>query len=115
MVPTAHVAQVPERFLDHAGVRHLWSNDVTGVQGFGLGPRVVGVQFHPELSAREARWAAGAFRQQFGAPSSWAPAAEVDPGRALGAALDAAGSDRLGMPVTPEPAGAPRAETLAAV
>jgi GMP synthase-like glutamine amidotransferase len=90
VVPTAHVAQVPERFLAVPGVRHLWANDVTAVQGFGVGPRVVGVQFHPELSAQEARWAARSFRRELGAPPAWADAQAVDPGDTLRAVLRAA-------------------------
>jgi GMP synthase-like glutamine amidotransferase len=101
VVPTAHVAQVPERFLALPEVRHLWTNDVTAVQGFGLGRRVVGVQFHPELSAKEARWAARAFRQEFGAPPAWAAAQAVDAVDALRVALRAAGADRLGTSAAP--------------
>lgn len=107
VVPTAHVAEVPPEFLDRPDVAHLWSNDVTVVQGFSLGSRVVGVQFHPELSAREARWAAGSFRQVLDAPPAWAAARAVDPDVALEAVLSAAATDRLrpvvdrSMPVGP--------------
>lgn len=96
VVPTAHVAEVPPEFLDRPDVRHLWSSDVTLVQGFSLGSRVVGVQFHPELSAREARWAARSFRQVLGAPPAWASPRTVDPDAALRAVLGAARADCLG-------------------
>jgi GMP synthase-like glutamine amidotransferase len=94
VVATAHVAEVPAEFLARPGVRHLWSSDVTTVQGFALGPRVVGVQFHPELSAREGRWAARSFRRTLGAAPVRAAAHAVDPDGALGAVLAAAGADR---------------------
>jgi GMP synthase-like glutamine amidotransferase len=95
VVPTAHVAEVPPGFLTLPGVRHLWSNDVTAAQGFALGDRVVGVQFHPELTARESRWAARTFRQELGAPPTWASVRAVDPARALGIVLALSGVDRL--------------------
>jgi GMP synthase-like glutamine amidotransferase len=94
VVPTAHVAEVPPEFLAGSGVRHLWSNDVTTVQGFALGAGVVGVQFHPELSAREGRWAARSFRRTLDAAPVRAAAHAVDPDGALGAVLAAAGADR---------------------
>ena len=87
VVPTAHVAEVPEALLTLPGVRHLWRNAVTTVHGFAVGDRVVGVQFHPEFSAREARRAARSFRRGLGAPAVWAPAQAVDPAAALHAVL----------------------------
>lgn len=95
VVPTAHVAEVPEEFLHLPGVRLLWSNDTTTVQGFALGAGVVGVQFHPELSAAEARWAARSFRRSFGAPPVNAPARSVDPERTLAAVLAVTGADAV--------------------
>lgn len=94
-VATAHVAEVPEAFLALPDVRHLWSNAVTTVQGFAVGERVVGVQFHPEFSAREARWASRSFRRELGAPPAWAPARAVDPDAALRVVLGQAGVHRL--------------------
>jgi GMP synthase-like glutamine amidotransferase len=93
VVPTAHVAEVPEPFLAVPGVRHLWRTPVTTVQGFTVGHRVVGVQFHPEFSAPEARRAARSFRRELGAPPVWAPAQAVDPDGALRAVLGQAGVD----------------------
>ncbi|SNS59432.1 GMP synthase - Glutamine amidotransferase [Geodermatophilus pulveris] len=90
-VATAHVAEVPEAFLSRPAVRHLWGNPVTTVQGFAVGARVVGVQFHPEFSAREARWASRSFRRELGAPPSWAAARAVDPDAALRVVLAQAG------------------------
>lgn len=95
VVPTAHVAEVPDDLLALPEADHLWSSDVTAVQGFAFGPGVVGVQFHPELSAREGRWAARSFRRALGAPPVWAPAHAVDADAALGTVLSAAGADRL--------------------
>ncbi|WP_157944016.1 glutamine amidotransferase-related protein [Blastococcus atacamensis] len=97
VVATAHVAEVPDRFLASAGVRHLWSNPVTTVQGFALGARVVGVQFHPELSAAEGRRAAAAFRRTHAAPPAWAPGHAVDPDRAMTVLLRETAAHRLGM------------------
>lgn len=94
-VATAHVAEVPEAFLALPDVRHLWSNPVTTVQGFAVGERVVGVQFHPEFSAREARWASRSFRRELGAPPAWAPSRAVDADAALRVVLAQAGVDRL--------------------
>lgn len=68
VVGTAHTHEVPRRFLAGDGVEHLWSNDVTSVQGFRLGRRVVGLQFHPELSGPETGRAARGFRRALGAP-----------------------------------------------
>ena len=96
VVATAHVAEVPEAFLSRPDVRHLWSNPVTTVQGFALGERVAGVQFHPELSSSEGRRAARWFRRSLAAaPPAWAPARAVDPDVALQALLQVAGADRL--------------------
>jgi GMP synthase-like glutamine amidotransferase len=95
VVPTAHVAEVPEEFLDLPGVRHLWSNDVTAVQGFALGDRVAGVQFHPELSADEARRAARNFRRSLPAPPVRAPGSLVDPEAALQLLLGETAAHRL--------------------
>ncbi len=91
VVGTAHTHEVPRRFLAGAGVEHLWANDVTTVQGFRLGGRVVGVQFHPELSGPEAGRAARAFRRALGAPSALDDTATVDPLVATGAVLALAG------------------------
>ncbi|SFL60875.1 Glutamine amidotransferase class-I [Geodermatophilus ruber] len=111
VVATAHVAEVPEEILAVPGVRHLWSNPVTTVQGFGWGERVVGVQFHPELSAEEGRRAALSFRQGFAAPPVDAPDQAVDPRRTLQTILRAAGAHRLVADrerrETPEVAAAP--------
>jgi GMP synthase-like glutamine amidotransferase len=95
VVPTAHVAEVPDDLLTLPEVQHLWSSEVTAVQGFTFGTGVVGVQFHPELSAREGRRAARCFRRSLGATPVWAPARAVDPDAALGTVLSAAGADRL--------------------
>ncbi|MGY1712325.1 hypothetical protein ACI8AC_22720 [Geodermatophilus sp. SYSU D00758] len=99
VVATAHVAEVPAALLTRPGVRHLWSNPVTTVQGFALGERVVGVQFHPEFSAHEGRWAARSFRAALGARPARAPARDVDPAHALRAVLhEAAASRSAGVP-----------------
>jgi GMP synthase-like glutamine amidotransferase len=95
VVPTAHVAEVPEEFLDVPGVRHLWSNGVTAVQGFALGDRVAGVQFHPELAADEARRAVRSFRRALPAPPVQAPNHRVDPETAMQLLLHAAAAHRL--------------------
>jgi GMP synthase-like glutamine amidotransferase len=95
VVPTAHVAEVPEEFLDVPGVRHLWSNGVTAVQGFALGDRVAGVQFHPELAADEARRAVRSFRRSLPAPPVRAPGHRVDPENAMQLLLHAAAAHRL--------------------
>jgi GMP synthase-like glutamine amidotransferase len=92
VVPTAHVQEVPPEFLTRLDVRQLWSSGVTAVQGFALGDRVVGVQFHPELTVEEAGRSAGAFRRSFDAPPSWADPRDVDPLGALELVLEAAGT-----------------------
>ncbi|WCO67088.1 hypothetical protein PO878_21605 [Iamia majanohamensis] len=91
VVGTAHTHEVPRRFLAGDGVEHLWANDVTRVQGFRLGGRVVGVQFHPELSGPEAGRASRAFRRALGAPPAHDATDEVDPAVAMGAVLVLAG------------------------
>jgi GMP synthase-like glutamine amidotransferase len=95
VVATAHVAEVPEQMLDRPDVRHLWSSPVTTVQGFALGERVAGVQFHPELTAHEGRRAARAFRRELPAPPAWAPARGVDPDAALRVVLAETAVHRL--------------------
>jgi GMP synthase-like glutamine amidotransferase len=92
VVPTAHVQEIPPQFLAHPDVRLLWSSGVTAVQGFALGDRIVGVQFHPELSEEEAGRSAGAFRRSFPAPPSWADPRDVDPLGTLELVLAAAGA-----------------------
>lgn len=94
-VPTAHVQQVPARLLAVPGARLLWSNAATPVQGFGLGERVVGVQFHPELSEAEAGWAAAAFARSHDVPPASPATGPVDPAAAVSAVLDAVGATRL--------------------
>lgn len=80
-VATAHVQEIPAEFLAQAPVRHLWANDVTEVQGFAVGGRVAGVQFHPELVGRQAGLAARAFQRVLPAPSVEAPGgAPAEPG-----------------------------------
>lgn len=80
-VATAHVQEIPAEFLAQAPVRHLWVNDVTEVQGFAVGARVAGVQFHPELVGRQAGLAARAFQRVLPAPSVEAPdGAPAEPG-----------------------------------
>jgi GMP synthase-like glutamine amidotransferase len=95
VVPTAHVAEVPTEFLELPEVRQLWSNDVTAVQGFALGERVAGVQFHPELSADEGRMAARSFRRSLPAPPVRAPGHRVDPDYALQLLLTETAAHRL--------------------
>jgi GMP synthase-like glutamine amidotransferase len=93
-VPTAHVQEVPATALTHPDVRLLWSNPVTAVQGFAVGPRAVGVQFHPELTAGEAHRTTAAFRTLLDVPDAPPATGEVDPARALTTVLAAAGVAR---------------------
>jgi hypothetical protein len=95
VVPTAHVAEVPAEFLELPEVRQLWSNDVTAVQGFALGDRVAGVQFHPELAADEARRAVRSFRRALPAPPVRAPGHRVDPENAMQLLLTETAAHRL--------------------
>ena len=94
VVGTAHTHEVPRRFLAGDGVEHLWANDVTRAQGFRLGGRVVGVQFHPELSGPEAGRAARAFRRALGAAPAVDDTSAVDPVVAMGTVLALAGVGR---------------------
>ncbi len=105
VVGTAHTHEVPRRFLAGDGVEHLWANDTTCVQGFRLADRVVGVQFHPELSGPEAARAARSFRRALGAPPAVDDISQVDPLMAMGTVLSLAGvgTHRAGD-ATPEPA-----------
>lgn len=100
-VGTVHVEQVPEDFLAEPGVTHLWGNRTTRVQGFRVGERVVGVQFHPELDGAEADRAGRRFRRQLRAPLALADAAAVDPARNLAAVLTAAGAGAHGPVAVP--------------
>lgn len=108
VVATAHVEEVPRRFLGGDGVTHLWANDATTVQGFRLGQRTVGVQFHPELSGVEVGRAGRGFRRTFGARPVWGESDAVDPIVNLGTVLALTGADHLTVtpraPATPEPA-----------
>lgn len=90
-VPTAHVQEVPATVLRRPDVRLLWSNPVTTVQGFAVGPRAVGVQFHPELTAAQAHRATAAFRELVDVPDAPPATGQVDPVRALGTVLGATG------------------------
>lgn len=94
-VATAHVQQVPESYLRTPGVRLTWTNDVTRVQGFTLGSRVAGVQFHPELCDVEARWAARAFGDLLPVPAGRTVPGPLDPARSVGSVLALAGAHRL--------------------
>ncbi|SDP28688.1 GMP synthase-Glutamine amidotransferase [Klenkia soli] len=94
-VATAHVQQVPEAYLRTPGVQLTWTGNVTRVQGFTLGARVAGVQFHPELDAAEAARAGQAFTDLVGVPSADLAEGELDPARSLGAVLATAGAHRL--------------------
>lgn len=96
-VGTVHVEQVPAALLDAADVAHLWGNRATTVQGFRVGARVVGVQFHPELSGQEAVRAGRRFRRQLRAPFAHTDADAVDPRRNLAAVLAAAGAGVHGL------------------
>lgn len=96
-VGTVHVEQVPEAFLDQPGVTHLWGNRTTTVQGFRIGERVVGVQFHPELDGTEAQRAGRRFRRLLRAPFALTDADAVDPARNLAAVLAAAGATAHGL------------------
>jgi GMP synthase-like glutamine amidotransferase len=96
-VGTVHVEQVPAALLDAPGVTHLWGNTTTTVQGFRVGARVVGVQFHPELAGDEAVRAGRRFRRVLRAPLALADASAVDPRRTLAAVLGAAGAGVHGL------------------
>ena len=93
-VATAHAQQVPTAFLGTPGTRLLWSNAVTPVQGFTLGSRVAGVQFHPELCPLEAGWAAAAFQELLGVPDAEPARGDLDPVTATGTVLAMAGAHR---------------------
>jgi GMP synthase-like glutamine amidotransferase len=95
VVGTAHVEEIPAEFLDADGVTHLWANTVTHVQGFRLGDRVVGVQFHPELSGRQAERASRRFRRRLGGLPGDGWLGSVDPGAGMAAVLDLAGASAL--------------------
>lgn len=94
-VATAHVQQVPASYLATPGVQLTWTGDVTRVQGFTLGTRVAGVQFHPELTAAEAARAGEAFTDLAGVPASDRAEGPLDPARSLGAVLATVGVRRL--------------------
>ncbi len=94
-VATAHVQQVPVAYLGTPGVRLAWTGGATGLQGFTLGSRVTGVQFHPELDASEADRAGDAFTGLTGVPALAAAEARLDPARSLAAVLATAGAHRL--------------------
>ncbi|WP_165839452.1 glutamine amidotransferase-related protein [Klenkia marina] len=93
-VPTAHVQEVPAGVLTDPDVRLLWSSPVSTVQGFAVGTRAVGVQFHPELTAEQCERATAAFRTMLDVPDAPPASGEVDPVRALTAVLSAAGVAR---------------------
>ncbi|WP_165628801.1 glutamine amidotransferase-related protein [Klenkia taihuensis] len=93
-VPTAHVQEVPASVLQRPDVRLLWSNAVSTVQGFAVGRAAVGVQFHPELTAPEARWAAASFRSLLDVPDAPPATGVVDPAASLSTVLAAAGAHR---------------------
>ena len=94
-VATAHVQQVPAAYLRTPGVRLAWSGGATRVQGFTLGSRVTGVQFHPELGDAGAERAGDAFTELTGVPAVAAAQAALDPARSLVAVLASAGAHRL--------------------
>ncbi len=94
-VATAHVQQVPESYLRTPGVRLAWSSEATRLQGFMLGTRVVGVQFHPELCAVGAGWVGESFSELVGLPVVAAAQGPLDPARTVGSVLALAGAHRL--------------------
>ncbi|KQS66813.1 hypothetical protein ASG41_10355 [Modestobacter sp. Leaf380] len=94
-VATAHVQQVPASYLRTPGVRLTWTDEVSTVQGFTVGPRVAGVQFHPELCVVEAGWAGAAFTDLLTVPAAVGARGPLDPARSLGSVLALAGAQRV--------------------
>ncbi len=99
-VATAHVQQVPRAFLRTPGVALTWSNGVSPVQGFTLGARVAGVQFHPELSGPESARVTRALREMLAVPDAVPGRGAVDPVRSTGTVLALTGAHRLTRPVS---------------
>jgi GMP synthase-like glutamine amidotransferase len=93
-VPTAHVQEIPATVLTRTDVRLLWSNPVSTVQGFAIGARAVGVQFHPELTVAQSHRATSAFRELLDVPDAPPASGDVDPSRALTTVLAAVGVAR---------------------
>jgi GMP synthase-like glutamine amidotransferase len=93
-VPTAHVQEVPATVLTRTDVRLLWSNPVSTVQGFAIGARAVGVQFHPELTVAQSHRVTSAFRELLDVPDAPPASGDVDPSRALTTVLAAVGVAR---------------------
>lgn len=94
-VATAHVVQVPESFLRTRGVRLTWSSAGSSMQGFTLGTRVAGVQFHPELCDVQADWAVNAFTHLVGVAPSRQAHGDLAPARTVGHVLALTGAHRL--------------------